>query len=122
MWRARANCRSRCWCHGAVLGEEHPDTLMAITNLALTLFNQSDLAGTRKLHERVLKARRHLLGRGHPKTLMAMNNLAGTVFAQGDRAGGRKLQEQVIEACRRLLGEEHPDTLIAIHNLEQMTV
>jgi hypothetical protein len=100
-----------------LLGEEHPDTLMAMNNLALTLQVQGDPAGARKLMEQVLEASRRLLGEEHPDTLRAMNNLAQMLQAQGDLAGARKLEEQVLEASRRLLGEEHPNTLRAMNNL-----
>ena len=96
--------------HRHLLGEEHPDTLMAMSNVAVTLRAQGDLAGARKLNEQVLSIRRRLLGEEHPDTLTAMAGLAATLYKQGDLAGARELQEQVLEARRRLLGEEHPDT------------
>ncbi len=102
-----------------LLGEEHPDTLTAMNNLAQTLNAQGDLAGARKLEEQALAASRRLPGEEHPDTLRAMNNLAQMLKAQGDLAGARKLQEQVLAASRRLLGKKHPDTLTAIHNLAQ---
>jgi hypothetical protein len=35
-----------------VLGEEHPDTLMSMSNLASTFAAQGDLTGARALQER----------------------------------------------------------------------
>jgi Tetratricopeptide repeat len=35
-----------------VLGEEHPDTLLTMNNLALTLMAQGDYQGARQLQER----------------------------------------------------------------------
>jgi tetratricopeptide (TPR) repeat protein len=100
-----------------LLGEEHPDTLRAMGNLAGTLKAQGDLAGARGLEEQVLEVRRRLLGEVHPDTLTAMNNLAQTLKALGDHLGARGLEEQVLEVRRRILGEEHPDTLKAMGNL-----
>jgi hypothetical protein len=100
-----------------VLGEEHPNTLTAKGNLAVTLAEQGDLAGARPLQEQVLKARRRVLGEEHPDTLSAMNNLAVTLRRQGDLAGARQLQEQVLKAMGRVLGEEHPSTLKAMGSL-----
>ena len=102
-----------------VLGQEHPNTLTAMNNLAQTLGAQGDHAAARKLEEQVLEARRRVLGQEHPDTLTAMNNLAQTLGAQGDHAAARKLQEQVLEARRRVLGQEHPNTLTAMNNLAQ---
>jgi Flp pilus assembly protein TadD len=73
-----------------LLGEEHPDMLAVMSDLAGTLYAQGDLAGARKLQEQVLEARRRLLGEEHPDTLAATTNLAGTLYAQGDLAGARK--------------------------------
>ena len=94
-----------------VLGEEHPDTLMSMSNLAATLAEQRDYAGARRLQERVFEARTRLLGEEHQDTLISMGSLAITLGAQGDHAGARRLQERVLEAMKRVLGEEHPDTL-----------
>jgi tetratricopeptide (TPR) repeat protein len=100
-----------------VLGAEHPDTLGAMNNLAMTLWGQGDYGGARQLQKRVLEARTRVLGAEHPDTLTAMNNLGETLRVQGDYAGARPLQERVLEARTRVLGAEHPDTLGAMNNL-----
>ncbi len=56
-------------------GEAHPDTLMAMSNLAETLRAQGELSRARELHERVLEVRRRVLGEDHPETLRARDNL-----------------------------------------------
>ena len=99
------------------LGEEHPDTLTAMNNLALTLGAQGDLTGARALEEQVLTVRRRVLGEEHLDTLISMNNLADTLGAQGDLAGARALQEQVLTVSRCVLGEEHPNTMSSMNNL-----
>src|SRR4051794_2538722 len=69
---------SLCWGvkRRELLGEQHPDTLVAMNNLAQTLEAQGDLARARQLQEQVVAASRELLGEQHPSTLTAMNNLA----------------------------------------------
>jgi hypothetical protein len=74
-----------------ILGEEHPDTLISMNNLAGTLRAQGDLAGARTLLEQDLEVRRRILGEEHPDTLISMDNLAKTLRAQGDLAGARTL-------------------------------
>jgi len=59
-----------------MLGDEHPDTLLAIDNLAFTLRDLGDVAGARKLQEELLGVRRRTLGDEHPDTVVAMSNLA----------------------------------------------
>ncbi len=100
-----------------LLGEEDPQTLEAMGNLAATLWEQGDHDAARGLEERVLGARTRVLGEEHQDTLTAMNNLALTLLAQGDYAGAQRLQERALEVITRLLGEEHPHTLTAMNNL-----
>jgi Flp pilus assembly protein TadD len=102
-----------------VLGEEHPDTLTSMNNLALTLWYQGDLAGARKIQEQELVICRRVLGEEHPDTLTSMNNLAETLRVQGDLPGARKIHEQELVICRRVLGEEHPDTLTSMNNMAE---
>ena len=72
-----------------ILGEEHPETLASMYNLANTLWAQGDLNRARELHEKVLEIRRRILGEEHPNTLASMNNLANALSAQGDLNGTR---------------------------------
>ena len=105
-------------CQNA-LGEEHPDTLTVMNNLAETLRQAGDLPGARALEEKTLEIRRRVLGEEHPDTLTSMNNLAGTLWQAGDLPGARDLQEKTLEIRRRVLGEEHPDTLSSMNNLAE---
>ena len=100
-----------------VLGDEHPDTLGSMNNLAETLRAQGDLDGARRIQEQVLETRRRILGDDHPDTLASMNNLALTLSHQGDLAGARKIGEEVLETRRRILGNEHSGTSISAWNL-----
>ncbi len=61
-----------------LLGEEHPNTLLALNNLAWTLHAQGELPAARRLQEQALEAYRRLLGEEHPQTLSAIRNLAAT--------------------------------------------
>jgi Tetratricopeptide repeat len=59
-----------------VLGDDHPDTLASMNNLAATRHALGDLDGAHQLGEQALAARRRALGDDHPDTLLSMNNLA----------------------------------------------
>jgi tetratricopeptide (TPR) repeat protein len=100
-----------------VLGDEHPDTLRALQNLAGTLYTQGDLAQARAVDERTLDAQTRLLGPEHPDTLNTLQNLAGTLYAQGDLSGARSNFERALEVMSRRLGPEHPHTLTTLQNL-----
>jgi hypothetical protein len=99
------------------LSSEHPDTLIAMNNLANSYSDLGRRQEAMELSEQVLEARRRTLGSEHPNTLIAMNNLANSYSDLGRRQEAIELREQVLEASRRTLGSEHPNTLIAMNNL-----
>jgi len=112
----KLQCRV-CGIRRRVLGSEHSDTLVPMSDLALTRSQQGELAGARKIQEEVFEIMRRVLGKEHPDMLAPMNNLAVTLHAQGDLDGARKIQEEVLETRRGVLGSEHPDTLTSMNNL-----
>jgi len=59
-----------------VLGEEHPDTLTSMANLASTNWNQNQWTQAEELFVQVMKTRKRVLREEHPSTLTSMNNLA----------------------------------------------
>lgn len=100
-------------------GEQHPETLTAMVNLASTIWAQGDLAGARRLEEKALAMRRTSQGGQHPDTLLAISNLGETLYKQGDLPGARALHEEALNLRRRVLGAEHPDTLVSLNNLAE---
>jgi tetratricopeptide (TPR) repeat protein len=58
------------------LGNEHPDTLLAMNNLAISYSKVGRRQEAMELREKVLKASQRTLGNEHPDTLSAMNNFA----------------------------------------------
>jgi hypothetical protein len=100
-----------------VLGEEHPDTLLSIGNLALTYSNQGQWKEAEELGVQAMEMSSRVLGEEHPSTLTSMANLASTYSNQGRWKEAEELEVQVIEAKKRVLGDEHPDTLDSIGNL-----
>jgi len=100
-----------------VLGEEHPDTLTVIANLASTYSNQGRWNEAEVLDVKVMEASSRVLGEEHPNTLTAMANLASTYRNQGRWKEAEELEVRVTKASSRVLGEEHPNTLTAMANL-----
>ncbi|QTT87543.1 tetratricopeptide repeat protein [Pseudomonas chlororaphis] len=98
-------------------GPEHPNTLAAMYNLALSLKAQGASAEARVMQEAVLDAHQRILGPEHPDTLIAMSQLASTLREQGALDVARPLQEAVLDAHRRIFGPEHPSTLVSMNNL-----
>jgi tetratricopeptide (TPR) repeat protein len=100
-----------------VLGEEHPDTLTSMANLASTYRNQGRWKEAEELEVQVMETFKRVLGEEHPSTLTSMANLASTFWNQGRWKEAEELEVQVMETRKRMLGEEHPDTLTSMANL-----
>jgi hypothetical protein len=62
-----------------ILGEEHPDTISAMNNLASTFGDLGRRDEAAKMLQEVLDKRRQILGEEHPDTITAMSNLAVTL-------------------------------------------
>ncbi|KAH8813457.1 hypothetical protein DL96DRAFT_1821248 [Flagelloscypha sp. PMI_526] len=101
----------------AAVGNEHPNTLTSMSNLALTYFDLGQHQDAQTLHEQVLKGRRRTLGNEHQSTLKSMNNLALAYSGLGRYRDALKLHKDELGLCRQICGEEHPDTLISMNNL-----
>ena len=100
-----------------VLGEEHPDTLEIMDDLASTYDRQGRTEEAEQLDLKVLESRRRVLEAEHPNILGTMNNLAWTYYGQGRTEEAEQLYLQVLESTRRVLGVEHPYTLRTMNNL-----
>jgi hypothetical protein len=66
-----------------ILGLEHPETLLAIGNLASTYCEQGRWKEAEELEIQVIEARKRILGLEYPDTLLAMGNLALAYSKQG---------------------------------------
>jgi len=85
-------------------GEEHPDTLAAMLDLAELLWEEGRLRPARILEEQVVAARLRLFGDAHPDTLKAMGKLATTIGVQGDLATARAIQARILELAPEVWG------------------
>ena len=100
-----------------VQGQEHQDTLTAMSDLAELYVDQGKLPAALALHTKVLESRRRILGPEHPATLMSMEGVAVVYEKQGQWSQAEAIQSQALEISRRVLGEEHADTLQAMVDL-----
>ncbi len=95
-----------------VLGEDHPDTLAAASNLVMLLGRVGEDQAARELAEDIL-ARRRVLGEDHPDTLAAAFQLVCTLSELGEHHAARELNDDILARCRRVLGDDHPETIMA---------
>ncbi|KAH6683908.1 hypothetical protein B0J14DRAFT_571676 [Halenospora varia] len=103
-----------------LLGEDHPDTLLAMRDLAVTYGCLGRPDDAKPLHQHVLNVRKRVLGDDHPETLISMSDLAVTYCQQDPLKNASKvelLESFVVEARKRVLGNQHPNTLQAMRDL-----
>jgi tetratricopeptide (TPR) repeat protein len=98
-------------------GEEHPDTIWAMRNLANSFGDLGKLDEAASMQREVLEKLRRIFGKEHPSTIAAMNDLAVTLRDQGKLDEAASMQKEVLEKWRKILGNEHPDTIGAMSNL-----
>lgn len=98
------------------LGDQHPQTLMTMSNLACTLMDQGKFSEAEVLNRQVLEGRQ-ILGEQHPDTLTSVSNLAQVLQAQERYAEAEVLNRQALEGRKEQLGDQHPDTLTSVNNL-----
>ena len=103
--------------HRTTSDPEHPDTIGAMNNLALSYDAAGRWDEALKLRKDVLPLSLKVFGQRHLRTLYAMNNLANSYAEIGPRDEALKLREVVLQLRREVLGPKHPDTLMAMGNL-----
>lgn len=97
-------------------GEENPDTLTTLNNLAVTYDELGDHQKALELKEKVYAFRCKIKGEEHPDTLVSLSNLAYTYGTLGNHQKALELGEKAY-AIQCKLGEEHPFAPIVLSNL-----
>ena len=103
-------------------GEEHPDTISVIGDLANTYESLGKYADAERLQIKVLELRSRYFGEENPDTIWAMSNLAVTYKSLGKYPDADTLEIKVLDLRKRYLGEEHPDTIIAMNSLAKKNI
>ena len=75
------------------LGQEHPDTLMSMNNLAILYYGQGRYAEAEPLYLESLDSGIRILGEAHPENLPALVNLAGDTLAYSEGDGPRIVEQ-----------------------------
>ncbi|WRZ54751.1 tetratricopeptide repeat protein [Streptomyces sp. NBC_01314] len=101
----------------SIHGPDHPDTLGARSNLAVSYSDAGRIQDALDLRERVLADCERVLGPDHPATLTAVHNLANSYRDAGQVQDALDLTERVLAHRERILGPDHPDTLSTRNNL-----
>jgi len=93
------------------IGEENPGMLLAMQQLAWTLFSEGRFKEAESLQRKVLDIRRRILGPDHDETLSITADLAQTLDVEGDHKGAEKMSREILAKRMRTLGPENQDTL-----------
>ena len=99
------------------LGPDHPHTLTARNNLALTHLEAGNLSTAIDMFENVLDNRTRVLVPDHPNTLTARSYLADAHRQAGHVSTAINMHQALLTDRTRVLGPDHPRTLTARGNL-----
>jgi tetratricopeptide (TPR) repeat protein len=105
-----------------VLGEDHPDTLVAISDFGVVLENAGDLPGAESAYRQALDARRRILGNEDLATYISASNLGNFLRSTGSFAEAETLLREAMDGLRRLKGNDNRDTLIAINKFGYLLI
>ncbi|KAF8195187.1 P-loop containing nucleoside triphosphate hydrolase protein [Mycena galopus ATCC 62051] len=103
-----------------LLGDNHPDTLRTMGNLANTYSALGEHRKAKELRVTVLEKQKQLLGDNHPDTLLTIGNLANSYLNLGEHQQAEELNVTVLEKRKQVLGDNHPDTLRTMVNLANL--
>jgi hypothetical protein len=105
-----------------VLGQEHPDTLTSMGNLASTYWNQGRWKEAEDLEVLAMETRERVLGQEHPDTLTSMANLAWIWKSQDQHDKSLELMVTCVRLQEKILGIDHPDTVSSLATLRTWQV
>ncbi len=99
------------------LGDQHPDTLIAMNNLARSLEGAGQSKEAIELLENALPLQKTIAGANHPDTLVSMRNLANSYQSAGRSGEAFELNERLLQISKDNFGDDHPRTLSALSSL-----
>ncbi|KAF4999831.1 hypothetical protein FGRMN_2211 [Fusarium graminum] len=100
-----------------LLGKDHTETLVLVSDLSASLNYQGRLEEAEKLGVAVVEARKRLCGEENHLTLHAISVLAWIFYEQDKMKEAKQLWTHVFEVNKRVLGDEHADTIRAMSDL-----
>ncbi len=99
------------------LGPEHPDTALALNNLAVFYKTMGAYEKAEPLYRRSLAIREKVMGPEHPDTAAVLNNLAGLYSTMGAYDKAEPLYRRSLAICEKVMGPEHPSTATTLTNM-----
>jgi eukaryotic-like serine/threonine-protein kinase len=99
------------------LGDEHPDTLKSMRNLAVVFQNMGRLHEAEPLFRQAIEAGLRVLSHDDTFLLRWRSDYAQTLEYLNRLDEAERLCRDVLDRRRRVLGEDHQDTLTSMHML-----
>ena len=106
----------------AVLGNQHPDTLVTMGWLAYTCGLSLQFDRAEALFAEANKGFEAVLGPDHPETLDCLDGMAQMLNFQGHYDASEQLHRRILETRRRVLGEDHPQFLDSLSAMADICV
>jgi eukaryotic-like serine/threonine-protein kinase len=107
--------------HFHELGEAHPDTLQAMSDLAMIRLNRPDgRDDARRLGEEVLRRSTETLGRRDPRTIAFLCRLSRIYYRVADADAAKAASAEAVAASRLVQGIPPEDRVLALDVLGRM--
>jgi tetratricopeptide (TPR) repeat protein len=100
-----------------VLGSEHPEVAMSLSNLAALYDHQGRYAEAEPLFKHALAIYERAPEPDHPDVALILNNLAAFYDSQGRYAEAEPLYERSLSIRERALGPDQPSVATSLNNL-----
>ena len=100
-----------------VLGNDHPDYAVSLTNLALLHESMGDYSKAEPLLIESREIVKKALGPEHPHYATSLSNLAALYKSTGDYANAEPLLIKAHDICQKVLGTEHPQFARTVKSL-----
>ena len=100
-----------------LLGLEHPDTLLEMTNLTKQYLDLERYEDAAHLGERVMVTKQNLLSARHPETLQSILYLARAYQGQKQLADAESLYKQALKGYVKTYGSNHRSTIVTTNFL-----
>ena len=88
-----------------MLGEDHPDTLITMNNLAFLYMKQGRYAQAEPLYIKALEVQRRVLGENNPRRLASMNDFAFLSLKRRRFAQAESLLREALNGCQKAMPE-----------------
>jgi tetratricopeptide (TPR) repeat protein/tRNA A-37 threonylcarbamoyl transferase component Bud32 len=100
----------------AAFGDDDPDTVDSLSNLAVVIGRQGRIDEALPLLKEVYSREERVSGETHPDTINSMANYAMALTSAKRPAEAEPIQKHAVQLARQVFGPEHPQTLLELGN------